>query len=130
MRAWLKQLEFLFVGQAHRLPLSKPAGGAPALQFRRGRDYALESQAHELLRELGAAKLAREIRVEWNPRMRTAAGRADFRKKLISLNPLLRDHAPRHINNQLAAENLECNKHSSLSNDPSIHDQTSEFECN
>jgi hypothetical protein len=49
----------------------------------------LESQARELLRSLGANKLAREVRVEWNPRMRSAAGRADYREKLISLNPLL-----------------------------------------
>src|SRR5437763_14126418 len=48
--------------------------------------------ARELLRQLGADKLAREIRVEWNPRMRSAAGRADFREKLISLNPLLINH--------------------------------------
>lgn len=53
----------------------------------------LESQARELLRQLGADKLAREVRVEWNPRMRTAAGRADYREKLILLNPLLCDHA-------------------------------------
>ena len=52
----------------------------------------LESQARGLLRSLGADKLAREIRVEWNPRMRSAAGRADFREKLISLNPLLQNH--------------------------------------
>jgi SprT protein len=57
----------------------------------RRRDETLESKARELLRALGADKLAREIRVEWNPRLKTAAGRADFREKLISLNPLLRD---------------------------------------
>src|SRR2546421_3884637 len=49
----------------------------------------LESEARELLRALGAHKLAREIRVEWNPRLKTCAGRADYREKLISLNPLL-----------------------------------------
>ena len=58
-----------------------------------GRDHALETQARELLRQLGAEELARKIRVEWNPRMRSAAGRADFREKLISLNPLLQNHA-------------------------------------
>jgi SprT protein len=49
----------------------------------------LKSQARELLRKLGADTLAHEIRVEWHPRMRTAAGRADYREKLISLNPML-----------------------------------------
>src|SRR5438477_1610444 len=57
----------------------------------RRRDPALESQTRELLRELGAGKLAREVRVEWNPRLKTIAGRADYREKLISLNPLLRN---------------------------------------
>ena len=57
----------------------------------RGRDNALESQARELLRGLGAHKLASDLRVEWNPRLKTCAGRADYRKKLISLNPLLRN---------------------------------------
>jgi SprT protein len=62
---------------------------APTLPFR---EHALEQQARELLRALGTEKLAREIRVEWNPRLKTCAGRADYREKLISLNPLLRDH--------------------------------------
>jgi SprT protein len=92
-----KQLEFLVVGQALRLPSIVAASLRDAKchsgseQFR-GRDHALEEKSRNLLNQLGAEKLAREIRVEWNPRMRTAAGRAHFREKLISLNPLLRDH--------------------------------------
>src|SRR5436853_5356943 len=62
---------------------------APWLQHH---DHALEFQARELLRALGADNLAREVRVEWNPRMKSAAGRADYREKLISLNPLLINH--------------------------------------
>src|ERR1700726_625343 len=50
-----------------------------ALQFR-GRDADLEMKARQLLRELGAHKLARGIRVEWNPRLKTCAGRADYRE--------------------------------------------------
>ena len=93
-----KQLEFLIVGQALRLPIVVAAPlrrGAFAATERRGysgRDHALEEKSRTLLRQLGAAKLARDVRVEWNPRMKSAAGRADFREKLISLNPLLRDH--------------------------------------
>ena len=75
---WLKQLEFVFQRST--------------IHLRAGRDVDLESQARGLLRHLGADKLAREIRVEWNPRMRSAAGRADSRRKLISLNPPLKDH--------------------------------------
>jgi len=94
-----KQLEFIFretdslTRRLHRppLPQGEGLGEGTSKRFRRSRDVDLESKARNLLRELGAAKLAREIRVEWNPRLKTAAGRADFRQKLISLNPLLRD---------------------------------------
>ncbi len=85
------QLQFNFdvdlarriVGQAHRLPsVDEMASEALALQIR----------GRVLLREHGAARIANEVRVEWNARLKTCAGRADFREKLISLNPRLRDH--------------------------------------
>src|ERR1700732_2497766 len=100
--------------------------------YLRRRDETLESQARELLRSLGADKLAREVRVEWNPRMRTAAGRADFREKLIWLNPLLLDlHAREHAlaRIQFGTRELECNKHSSLTNLHEIRTITTELEC-
>jgi SprT protein len=78
MRWLLKQLEFVFQRSTIHLPA--------------GRDVDVEFQARELLRSLGAENLAREIRVEWNPRLKTCAGRADYREKLISLNPLLKNH--------------------------------------
>jgi len=71
----LRQLEFTF--------------RRSTIHLRAGRDHVLESQACELLRALGADELARKIRVEWNPRLKTCAGRADYREKLISLNPEL-----------------------------------------
>jgi predicted SprT family Zn-dependent metalloprotease len=131
-----KQLEFSFapvvaaphaiVGRAHRLPLSKTAGGAPALQFIRGRDSALESQARELLRSLGAGKLAREIRVEWNPRMKSAAGRADFREKLIWLNPLLLELSAQLDRTKTDADKLDCLKQSSLTSAGHVVSQQTE----
>src|SRR4029077_20439164 len=45
----------------------------------------------------------------------TAAGRADFREKLISLNPLLLDLDDGLARTQFASDNLECNKHSRFS---------------
>jgi SprT protein len=100
----LRQLEFAFeqfarrlveskdsAGQALRLPACQTATEAVALQLR-GRDAGLEREARELLRSLGAKRIATEIRVEWNPRLKTAAGRADYRHKLISLNPQLVEH--------------------------------------
>jgi predicted SprT family Zn-dependent metalloprotease len=64
---------------------------AVALQFR-GRAVDLETRARELLGSVGANRIVTELRVEWNSRLKTAAGRADYPQKLISLNPLLVEH--------------------------------------
>jgi len=112
----LRQLKFAFeqfatravespdtvVGQALRLPARETATEAVALQLRE-RDAGLETEARELLRSLGAKHIATEIRVEWNPRLKTAAGRADYRQKLISLNPKLVEH-PAEIDRTLRHE--------------------------
>src|SRR4030095_3557098 len=63
----------------------------------------LETKARELLCSLGAKRIANRIRVEWNPRLKTAAGRADYRQKLISLNPRLVLH-PEEIDRTLRHE--------------------------
>ena len=57
-------------------------------------DVDLELKARELLRALGASRIAGDVRVEWNSRLKTCAGRANYRAKLISLNPRLREHLP------------------------------------
>ncbi len=98
----LRQLEFVLIGQALRLPKSEPASDALALQFQ-GLDPDLERQARELLRTNGANRIAMELRVEWNSRLKTAAGRADYRHKLISLNPRLLEH-PAEIDRTLRHE--------------------------
>jgi SprT protein len=64
----------------------------------------LEGQARELLHALNAEKLARDIRVQWKPRLQTAAGRADYREKLISLNPRIWDHGPAEVERTLRHE--------------------------
>jgi SprT protein len=91
----LRQLEFAFstVGRALRLPNFETATEAVALQ----------TTARELLRSLGAARIANELHVEWNSRLKTAAGRADYRQKLISLNPRLFEH-PTEIDRTLRHE--------------------------
>ena len=66
-------------------------------------DVDLESKAREILYEFGANKLACAIRVEWNSRLKTSAGRADYRHKLISLNPRLFEH-PAEIDRTLRHE--------------------------
>jgi predicted SprT family Zn-dependent metalloprotease len=79
------------------------ATGAVALQFC-GRDAALEKTACALLRNLGAARIAGELRVEWSPRLKSCAGRADYRKKLIWLNPRLLEHGAAEIDRTLRHE--------------------------
>lgn len=71
-----------------------PAAAAP---ISRGRDFALEAQARELSRKLGARNLAPLVRVEWSGRLRSTAGRADYRHKLITLNPRLHEHGAAEI---------------------------------
>src|SRR5207244_9745511 len=85
-----KQLEFVF---ERRL-----------LHQRAGRDVDLELRAREILSAVGARRLAYLVRVEWNSRLQTAAGRADFREKLISLNPRLCDYGESEIDRTLRHE--------------------------
>jgi SprT protein len=92
----LRQLEFAFqtvVWRALRLPTPKKATEALALRI----------TALELLHSLGAARIAGDLRIEWNSRLKTAAGRADYRQKLISLNPRLIEH-PAEIDRTLRHE--------------------------
>ena len=107
----LRQLEFAFhnteiltAGQPVASPgeLLKQA----AVKMRGGHtaDAAVLLQtARQLLCSLGAEQVAAELRVEWNPRLKTAAGRADYRQKLISLNPRLVEH-PSEIDRTLRHE--------------------------
>ena len=86
----VEQLEFVF---------SQPSKRALS-----GRDSELEAEARALLRAFGAAPLARSVRVEWNLRLRSAAGRADFRAGQVSLNPRLVDHGAAEIDHTLRHE--------------------------
>ncbi len=58
---------------------------------RSGHDAALSLVAADLCRERGLAVLAGAVKVSWNPRMRTAAGRAFAKEWRIELNPRLQD---------------------------------------
>ena len=107
----LRQLEFefrstnlLFVGPLGVSPgelINESAGKMPA-GHTAGTAVLLKT-ARELLRSLGAKRIATELRVEWNSRLKTAAGRADYRQKLISLNPRLVEH-PSEIDRTLRHE--------------------------
>ncbi|MDQ2919476.1 MAG: SprT-like domain-containing protein [Verrucomicrobiota bacterium] len=85
---WFKQLDFVFTSPSPTL----------------GRDATLEMEARRLLESVGAGKLARQVCVEWNPRLRSAAGRAIFRNAIVSLNPKLREHGADEIDRTLRHE--------------------------
>jgi len=76
---------------------------APRLQSF-SRDVDLELRARELLRATDAARIARFVRVEWHPRLKSCAGRADYRAKLVSLNPRLAEHGEAEIDRTLRHE--------------------------
>jgi len=69
-----------------------------------GRDAALEAKARQILSALDAEELANAIHVEWNARLCSAAGRADSRRNLVSLNPRLHDHDAAEIERTLRHE--------------------------
>ena len=108
----LRQLEFAF-----RSTATAVAGiGDPGILGRAGktevtdpdyndieRNLNLEATARDLLRTKGAARIAMELRVEWNSRLKTAAGRADYEQKVISLNRRLIEH-PAEIDRTLRHE--------------------------
>jgi SprT protein len=85
-----KQLDFVF-----------PPAFSPVVL---GRDSNLEANAREILSALGAGELAREVHVEWNARLFSAACRADSRRNLISLNPRLREHDASEIDRTVRHE--------------------------
>jgi SprT protein len=84
-----------------QLDLTLPPGSSLVVL---GRDFELERKAREMLRALDASELTRSVHVEWNARLFSAAGRADFRRKLVSLNPRLREHDPAEIDRTLRHE--------------------------
>ena len=103
----LRQLEFAFEKSTIATAVAGVADPGAAINdrgYNRGRDLTLESKTRELLRSLGAEKLARKVRVEWNPRLQTTAGSADYREKLISLNRRLCHHAADEIERTLRHE--------------------------
>ena len=107
----LRQLEFGFrstdilsVGPPGVSPgelINESAGQMPAGHT--AETAVLLQTARQLLCSLGAKRIATELRVEWNSRLKTAAGRADYRQKLISLNPQLVEH-PSEIDRTLRHE--------------------------
>src|SRR5215469_17426070 len=104
----LRQLEFAFhtvagIADHGRFSASQDAGVTDPGYSNVERNFNVEEIARDLLRTNGANRIAGELRVEWNPRLKTAAGRADYREKLICLNPRLIEH-PTEIDRTLRHE--------------------------
>jgi SprT protein len=93
----LRQLEFTF-GKSVVAGIGDPDGLKGSIHVAGVTDpgynaFDLETKARDLLCSLGAARIATELCVEWNSCLKTTAGRADYRRKLISLNPRLLEHS-------------------------------------
>ena len=100
---FFEQLDFLFDKFSEAIAYRGGASGRQlAASGAHERDSTLESEARTLLRPWVARPP--QISVEWNRRLRTAAGRVDFQKKLISLNPRLREHGVAEIDRTLRHE--------------------------
>ena len=67
-------------------------------------DIDIQSKGRDLLRANGAGRIANKVRVQWSPRLKTCAGRADWKHWLISLNPRLQDHGAVEIDRTLRHE--------------------------
>jgi SprT protein len=69
-----------------------------------GRDRELEERGAMLLRRAGAGRIANALRVEWSTRLRSSAGRANYRDHLITLNPRLYEFGQAEIDRTLRHE--------------------------
>ena len=85
--------------QTPLIPAAKKPACRPA---ENGND--LEKTAHSLLLALGEKELATQVRVNWNPRMRSTAGMAYPRQNLITLNPRLREFGDAEVDRTLRHE--------------------------
>jgi SprT protein len=102
------QLEFLFRRKIK--PVKKPACADRAPEAKSisisagGIDDEQTTECAELLRGLGLNGLADQVKVVWNSRMRTTAGRAFWPEGKIELNPKLEELAPDEVKSTLLHE--------------------------
>jgi predicted SprT family Zn-dependent metalloprotease len=92
MGSWLRQIEFRWNAWQAVKPSQKP-GPRSIL----GHDTGLTVWCVETANSLGLPELARKVRVSWNARMQTTAGRAWWPDRTIELNPKLKEVAPEEL---------------------------------
>lgn len=97
-----RQLEFVFPGKKETGPVVGPVQlGVGKMDVS---EQALADRCVTLLKVLGCGALAAKIKVAWNPRMRTTAGRAFWPEAKIELNPKLKDMAQGEVDGTLLHE--------------------------
>ena len=85
----MSQLEFRWSSWLRVLRVPPPAPSPSARE-----DGGLSAWCRDASNNLLLPELARKVRVSWNPRMQTTAGRAWWPDRAIELNPKLRDCEP------------------------------------
>ena len=103
------QREFDFIAPVlpPRILEKQPAAEIhPVPVAREAKDEELTRGARTLLESIGESLLAQNIRVRWNPRLRSTAGRAYRTRSLVELNPALlgveNDEIDRTLRHELA----------------------------
>lgn len=92
MPSWsLRQLEFSWGRRKAATPPAPRRAKTPAV------DSGLTEWCREESERLDIPELARRVRVSWNARMQTTAGRAWWPDRLIELNPKLKEQAPEEM---------------------------------
>jgi SprT protein len=82
----LSQLEFRWNARSVATDLLESSRSKPTLD-----DAGLTAWCAEAAKALALHELARRVKVSWNPRMQTTAGRAWWPDRVIEMNPKLRD---------------------------------------
>jgi SprT protein len=88
----LPQLEFRWTSWLKVFKVSAPVREIPVRE-----DGGLTAWCAEASSNLFLPELARKVRVTWNPRMQTTAGRAWWPDRSIELNPKLRECPPEEL---------------------------------
>ena len=88
----MPQLELRWASWLRVLRFPAPVKERPTRE-----DGGLTAWCTEASNDLALPELARKVRVVWNPRMQTTAGRAWWPDRTIELNPKLRDCQPEEL---------------------------------
>ena len=88
----MPQLEFRWTSWLRIFKTSSPQPESPVRD-----DSGLTAWCADTCSALALPELARKVRVSWNPRMQTTAGRAWWPDRAIELNPKLRNCEPEEL---------------------------------